>query len=167
MTRSRREARGRSGGRGRAAILLACFLAMTGGGCAVPRWPVQNTLTSPFGLRWNGILPDLHAGVDIRAAEGTPVRTMAPGRVRYAGWMDGYGNVVWVDHAGGVISVYAHLSDIDVSQGTAIGGGDLVGLSGSTGTVTGPHLHFEVWKSGRQVDPVSYIGGRPSVAATR
>ena len=146
-------------------LLLSSLLALGTAGCMVPRWPVQDMLTSPFGLRWDGILPDLHAGVDIRATEGTPVRTMAEGRVRYAGWMDGYGNVVWVDHAGGVTSVYAHLSDIEVTVGSAVGANDLVGMSGSTGLVTGPHLHFEVWKAGRQVDPVSYLGGRPSEAA--
>jgi murein DD-endopeptidase MepM/ murein hydrolase activator NlpD len=86
---------------------------------------------------------------------------MAPGSVRFAGWMEGYGNVVWVDHAGGVLSVYAHLSTIDVSAGAPLGRGEVLGLSGSTGNVTGPHLHFEVWKQGRPVDPVQFLGKRP------
>ena len=144
--------------------LAFLFLFMTFpilSGCAVPRWPLRDTMMSPFGVRWEGLLPDIHGGVDIRAAEGTPVRTMAAGRVRYAGWMNGYGNVVWIDHPGEVISVYAHLSDMDVPEGRTVASGDLVGMSGSTGTVTGPHLHFEVWKGGRQVDPVAYLGGRP------
>ncbi len=141
--------------------LLAALVTATLTGCSVPRWPIQAGMTSPFGMRWDGLLPDLHLGVDIRASEGTPVRTMASGRVRFAGWMNGYGNVVWIDHPGAVISVYAHLSDIDVLVGRSIEDGELVGVSGSTGTVTGPHLHFEVWKNGRQVDPVAYLGGRP------
>ena len=152
---------------GSAALVLVCLVALGTGGCILPRWPVEDVLTSPFGLRWNGIVPDLHGGVDIRAAEGTPVRTMAAGRVRYAGWMDGYGNVVWVDHSGGVTSVYAHLSDIDVTAGSTVRSGELLGLSGSTGLVDGPHLHFEIWKSGRRVDPVSFMGGRPPVAGSR
>ncbi len=130
-------------------------------GCTLPRWPVRDAVTSPFGVRWDGLLPNLHRGVDIRAAEGTPVRTMAPGRVRFAGWMNGYGNVVWIDHAGEVISVYAHLSDIDVSRGQGLEEDELIGVSGSTGTVSGPHLHFEIWKAGRQIDPVGYLGGPP------
>jgi murein DD-endopeptidase MepM/ murein hydrolase activator NlpD len=95
------------------------------------------------------------------AAEGTPVHAMAAGRVRYSGWMSGYGNVVWIDHAGGVISLYAHLSRIDVLEGTPVGAQEVIGVSGSTGTTTGPHLHFEIWKRGRQVDPVRYLGGGP------
>ncbi|MDE0081571.1 MAG: M23 family metallopeptidase [Gammaproteobacteria bacterium] len=174
VTGGRRRAVNRPGGPRKAdhrtgppALLLSCLVVLGTGGCMLPRWPVEDVLTSPFGLRWDGILPDLHGGVDIRAAEGTPVRTMAAGRVRYAGWMDGYGNVVWVDHSGGVTSAYAHLSDIDVTAGSAVRSGELLGLSGSTGLVDGPHLHFEVWKAGRRVDPVSFMGGRPAAAGSR
>ncbi len=118
-------------------------------------------MTSPFGVRWSGYLPAVHRGVDIRAPEGTPVRSIAPGRIRYAGWMGGYGNVVWVDHRRDVISVYAHLSEIYVTQGQTLAGREVVGLSGSTGNVTGPHLHLEIWKNGRPVDPVNFLGRRP------
>ncbi len=142
-------------------VFLTLLIMPTLAGCAVPRWPVRDMMTSPFGMRWDGRHPDVHRGVDIRAVEGTPVRTMAAGRVRFAGWMNGYGNVVWIDHPGRVISVYAHLSDIDLPVGRSVENGELVGVSGSTGTVSGPHLHFEVWKGGRQVDPVVYLGGRP------
>jgi murein DD-endopeptidase MepM/ murein hydrolase activator NlpD len=138
-------------------LALACVLT----GCMFPRVPVDSQVTSPFGIRWDGLIPRIHRGVDLRAPEGTPVRTMAAGRVRYAGWMSGYGNVVWVDHPRDVISVYAHLSQIHVATGAAIARGELVGLSGSTGDVTGPHLHFEVWKSGRPVDPIPFLGRRP------
>ena len=142
-------------------ITMAVIFGTTLAGCAIPRWPIRDSVTSPFGIRWDGVLPGVHRGVDIRAEEGTPVRTMGAGRVRFTGWMNGYGNVVWIDHAGGVLSVYAHLSNIDVAAGRPIGAGELVGASGSTGTVSGPHLHFEVWKRGRQIDPVRYLGGFP------
>jgi murein DD-endopeptidase MepM/ murein hydrolase activator NlpD len=146
--------------RGRAGV-LALALTVALGGCVLPRWPIDSTLTSPFGLRWDGVLPSVHTGVDLRADEGTPVRAMASGRVRFSGWMNGYGNVVWIDHPGGIISLYAHLLRIDVSEGTAVGTQEVIGVSGSTGTTTGPHLHFEIWKRGRQVDPVQYLGGGP------
>jgi murein DD-endopeptidase MepM/ murein hydrolase activator NlpD len=134
---------------------------LAAGGCALPRWPVESVVTSPFGVRWEGILPSIHRGVDLQASEGTPIYAMAAGRVRYTGWMNGYGNVVWLDHPGGVISLYAHLSRIDVETGGTIEREALIGLSGSTGSVSGPHLHFEVWKGDRQVDPVRYLGGPP------
>lgn len=144
--------------RGAFALLLAApFLS----GCMIASWPLERPMTSPFGVRWDGLMPGVHRGVDLQANEGTPIRAMASGRVRYAGWMDGFGNVVWITHRGDVLSVYAHLADIDVVAGAEISRGDLVGVSGSTGSVTGPHLHFEIWKNGRQIDPVQYLGGLP------
>jgi murein DD-endopeptidase MepM/ murein hydrolase activator NlpD len=129
--------------------------------CALPRWPVDGPVTSPFGLRWRGLLPDLHRGVDIAVPTGTAIRAMAPGTVRYAGTMAGYGQVVWLDHGGAVLSVYAHLSRLDVRTGEAVAGQQVVGLSGATGDATGAHLHFEVWRWGRQADPVPLLGGPP------
>jgi murein DD-endopeptidase MepM/ murein hydrolase activator NlpD len=120
-------------------------------------------MTSPFGLRWSGVLPRIHHGVDINVPEGTPVRAMASGRVRYAGWMSGFGNVIWLEHRGNTLSVYAHLSRIDVRAGDGISGQQVIGHSGSTGNVSGPHLHFEVWVSGRPVDPVPFLGRRSPV----
>jgi murein DD-endopeptidase MepM/ murein hydrolase activator NlpD len=86
---------------------------------------------------------------------------MAPGTVRFAGTQQGYGTVVWVDHGSSVLTVYAHLSELRVRAGDRLSGGDVLGLSGSTGNVTAPHLHFEVWRWGREVDPVPLLGGRP------
>jgi len=140
-------------------LLVAAAVGLAG--CALPRWPVDAPLTSPFGLRLRGIRPDLHRGVDLAVPEGTPVRTMAPGTVRFAGTQSGYGKVVWVDHGGEVLTVYAHLSELRVGAGERIGARSVVGLSGSTGRVTAPHLHFEVWRWGREVDPVPLLGGRP------
>jgi murein DD-endopeptidase MepM/ murein hydrolase activator NlpD len=140
---------------------LIAAAALIATGCAIPRWPVDAPLTSPFGLRARGIRPDLHRGVDLAVPEGTPVRTMAPGRVRFAGTQTGYGTVVWVDHGSSVLTVYAHLSELRVKTGDRLGGRDILGLSGSTGDATAPHLHFEVWRWGREVDPVPLLGGRP------
>jgi len=118
-------------------------------------------MTSAYGLRFSGVSPDLHRGVDLDVPEGTPVHAMADARVRFAGRQTGFGNVVWLDHGGGVLSVYAHLSRLDVRTGDRVTRGSVVGLSGATGDVSGPHLHFEVWRWGRPVDPVPLLGGRP------
>lgn len=145
---------------GRPAALLLLVLLV--GGCAIPRWPVEAPVTSPFGIRFRGLRPDLHRGVDLGVPTGTPVRAMAPGRVRFAGTMSGYGTVVWIDHGGSVLTVYAHLAELRVRTGDAVEGRAVVGLSGSSGDVTGPHLHFEVWRWGRQQDPVPLLGGFPA-----
>ncbi len=140
--------------------LLAMILLP--GGCALPHWPVEGPMTSPFGLRNRGtILPTTHHGVDLRAPTGTPVHAMAPGRVRFAGEMRGYGRVVWIDHRGGALSLYAHLSEILVQTGETVGGRQVIGRSGATGAASAPHLHFEVRMHGRPVDPVMVLGRRP------
>jgi murein DD-endopeptidase MepM/ murein hydrolase activator NlpD len=118
-------------------------------------------VTSDFGIRLRGLLPDLHRGIDIAVPVGTPVRAMAGGRVRFAGTMAGYGKVVWVDHGGEVLSVYAHLSRLGVRAGQALPGRDVVGWSGQSGSASGPHLHFEIWRWGRETDPVPLLGGHP------
>ena len=138
-------------------LCLAVLLA----GCSIPRWPVQGTLTSPYGIRFLGMRPDLHRGVDIQVPDGTEVLAMADGRVRFAGTMSGFGNVIWLDHPGEVISVYAHLSSILVVRGEVVEGRQRIGLSGHSGNAAGPHLHFEVWRHGREVDPVAFLGGVP------
>lgn len=141
--------------------LVVPALLLVTAGCAIPRWPVEAPVTSAWGLRFRGLRPDIHKGVDLAAPMGTEVRTMAPGRVRFAGTMAGYGQVVWVDHGGSVLSVYAHLSRILVGTGQAVGAGTVLGLSGASGDATGPHLHFEIWRWGRQQDPVALLGGFP------
>jgi len=141
-----------------AAVALGWVLAA---GCVVPQWPVEAPLSSAFGVRWSGWLPEVHRGVDLAVPTGTPVQTMAPGTVRFAGTMSGFGTVVWMDHGGEVLSVYAHLSELRVQTGQRVEKGMVLGLSGATGDVTGPHLHFEVWRWGRQADPVLLLGGPP------
>ena len=144
--------------KGRIVSLLA-LLAVAG--CAIPRWPVEGALTSAFGIRWRGLLPEVHRGVDIDVPSGTEVRAMAPGRVRFAGTQNAYGNVVRMDHGGGVETVYAHLSEVRVTAGDIVEGHAVVALSGATGDVTGPHLHFELWRWGHERDPVPLLGGPP------
>ncbi|HKJ02602.1 MAG TPA: M23 family metallopeptidase [Longimicrobiales bacterium] len=147
--------------------LLSLLLCAGATGCAIPRWPVDAPMTSAFGLRFRGLRPEVHRGVDLSVPEGTEVRAMAPGRVRFAGFQRGYGNVVWLDHGGEVITVYAHLSTLLVRTGEKVEGHAVVGLSGSTGDARGAHLHFEVWRWGREVDPVPLLGGRPGGQALR
>ncbi len=144
---------------GRIGLALVTLIALSG--CALPRWPVEGPMSSAYGVRFRGIVPGIHRGVDIAVPAGTPVRAMTGGRVRFAGEQNGYGRAVWIDHGGGVLAVYAHLSRLDVATRDAVGPGQIIGLSGSSGHATGPHLHFEVWRWGRPVDPVPLLGGRP------
>ena len=116
-------------------------------------WPVSGTLTSGFGWRWGR----MHEGIDIAAPSGTPVVASASGTVIYSGWMGGYGNLVVVDHGGGVATAYAHLSGYATSTGSSVFRGQTVGYVGSTGNSTGPHLHFEVRINGSPVDPLGYL----------
>lgn len=145
----------------RAGLVLVLGVALLAGGCALPRWPVAGTMTSPFGLRFRGWSPDLHPGVDIAAPQGTPVRSLKAGRVRFAGRQGGYGNVIYVDHGSGTTSVYAHLAEIRVARGQRVDLGEVIGTVGRTGNATGPHLHLEVWQHGRPQDPVPLLGGVP------
>ena len=118
-------------------------------------------MTAPFGVRWRDALPEVHRGVDIAVPPGTEVRAMAPGRVLFAGTMGGYGTVVWVDHGGEVMTLYAHLSRVLVKTEDGVSPRMVVGLSGASGDATAPHLHFELWRWGRERDPVPLLGGPP------
>jgi murein DD-endopeptidase MepM/ murein hydrolase activator NlpD len=116
-------------------------------------WPVSGPVVSPFGMRWGR----MHTGIDIGVGYGTPIHAAAAGRVIYAGWMDGYGNLVFVDHGGGISTGYAHQSSIAVSNGATVSQGQLIGYVGCTGHCFGPHLHFEVRVNGSPVDPLGYL----------
>jgi murein DD-endopeptidase MepM/ murein hydrolase activator NlpD len=116
-------------------------------------WPVNGPITSPFGQRWGR----LHAGVDIGAGFGTPIHAAASGTVIHAGWLGGYGNLVVVDHGGGLSTAYAHQQRIYVGVGAAVGQGQVLGEVGSTGYSFGAHLHFEVRVNGSPVDPLGYL----------
>ncbi|MEJ2185448.1 MAG: M23 family metallopeptidase [Gemmatimonadota bacterium] len=140
-------------------LVLAAALS----GCVLPYWPVHGPVTSPFGLRLRGLRPEVHRGVDVFVRSGTPVHAMAPGRVEFAGVMRGFGRVVILDHGAGLRSLYAHLSEVQVQTGDEVHGHAVIGLSGSSGDATGPHLHFEVWRYGQPVDPVPLLGGFPDL----
>lgn len=112
-------------------------------------------VTSGFAMRFHPILQTWrqHQGVDYGAPTGTPVRTVGDGVVEFAGWQNGFGNVIHVRHSGDRTTVYAHLSRIDVKKGQRIEQGQKIGAVGATGWATGPHLHFEFRVGGRQQDP--------------
>lgn len=125
-------------------------------------WPVMGRLESGVGGRRNpfgGRGYEYHEGQDIDALYGTPVQAAATGRVIIAGRQRGYGNVVYVDHGSGLSTRYGHLSEIDVSVGQTVTRGQTIGLVGSTGRSTGPHLHYEVRINNQPVDPRQYLPG--------
>ncbi len=121
--------------------------------------PVPGRITSPFGYRIHPILGTrrLHTGVDMGSGYGTPIKAAASGRVILAAYYGGYGNAIIIDHGGGVSTLYAHQSRLGVSKGARVDAGQTIGYVGSTGLSTGPHLHFEVRKNGRPVNPLDYI----------
>ncbi len=98
-----------------------------------------------------------HPGIDIATPTGTPVRAASNGVVSFAGWYYGYGNYVCVTRDAGFRTCYGHLSYIYVHRGYKVNGGQTLGMSGSTGNSTGPHLHFEVYRYGRAVNPLPYL----------
>jgi murein DD-endopeptidase MepM/ murein hydrolase activator NlpD len=116
-------------------------------------WPVHGVLTSGFGYRWGR----MHEGIDLAVSSGTPVVAAASGTVIVAGWMGGYGNLVVVDHGGGVSTAYGHNTMVTVGVGQHVAQGQLISYSGSTGHSTGPHVHFEVRINGSPVDPMGYL----------
>lgn len=122
--------------------------------------PVGGDQTSAYGLRrfFNGEARRPHSGVDLRAAEGAPVRAFAAGRVVLAEEHYFSGNVVYIDHGQGLVSMYCHLSKIEAQVGRFVSKGEVIGLAGSTGRVTGPHLHFGVGILGQMVDPLALFG---------
>lgn len=114
-------------------------------------------ITSGFSMRFHPILKKwkAHLGVDYGAPIGTPVRCVGNGIVTFAGWQTGFGNVVYVQHPGDRMTVYGHLSRINVRKGQRVEQGQNIALTGATGWATGPHLHFEFRIHGRQVDPLT------------
>jgi len=115
--------------------------------------PVNGTFTSPFGYRWGR----LHAGVDIAAAEGTPIYAADSGNVVIASWTGGYGNYTCVQHTSSMTTCYAHQSRYGTSVGANVKRGQLIGYVGNTGHSFGAHLHFEVRINGNPTDPTGYL----------
>lgn len=118
--------------------------------------PIPNTTSSGFGWRDDPIRHDerFHTGTDFRADPGTPVLAAGDGIVVFAGRQGGYGNIIYVDHGGGVVTRYAHLQKIQAAKGDIVAAGRQIGAVGRTGRATGYHLHFEIRLDGRAVDPV-------------
>jgi len=120
--------------------------------------PVEGRIVSGFGYRTHPIfrVRKMHTGIDIASPSGTPIHAAAGGSVVWAGRWGGYGNCVIVDHGGGLATLYAHCSRLAVGEGQTVKQGQTVGYVGSTGLATGPHLHFEVRRNGRPVDPAGF-----------
>lgn len=123
------------------------------------RKPVRGRDTGRFGLKRfiNNQPRNPHSGMDIAAAKGTPIVVTAPGRVLHTDDFFFSGNVVYVDHGSGVISLYAHLDKIGVRVGQWLDTGSIVGTVGSTGRATGPHLHWSVYLNGEAVNPALFL----------
>lgn len=116
-------------------------------------------VSSKFGFRRDPFTgrKRMHKGIDFAGRMGTPVNTVAGGIVQFVGRKGGYGNVVEIDHSEGVVSRYAHLSSIDVKLDQVVKKGERIAKVGSTGRSTGPHLHLEVLKNGKQQNPAHYF----------
>ena len=116
-------------------------------------WPLAGTLTSPFGQRWGR----LHAGLDIAAPAGTPIRAADSGTVVLAGWQGGYGLYTCVRHTASLSTCYAHQSRLGTKSGASVRKGQVIGYVGNTGHSFGDHLHFETWVRGQPVDPMGFL----------
>ncbi len=167
---------------------MPCYVARKSGGagldeyaCYTPRGlrgggadfvtPVKGgTLSSPFGPRFHPILKEvrLHGGVDWAAPTGTPIVAARDGKFAFVGNGGGYGNVIYIDHAEGLQSRYAHMDRFDTAavEGRPVRAGDVIGYVGTTGRSTGPHLHFEFRLNGAPVDPFSLGGGGGTLVAS-
>jgi TP901 family phage tail tape measure protein len=147
---------------------LGINMAQYSGGSVGGGWqrPAGGSVTSEYGMRVNPVtgVYRLHAGTDIGAGMGAPIYAARAGRVVSAGMTSGYGNYTIIDHGNGIRTAYAHQSKLLVSPGQMVNGGQKIGLVGSTGNSTGPHLHFEYMKNGerlnpRQIMPSLNVGG--------
>ena len=122
-------------------------------------WPVDGPVSSGFGTRVHPMTGTarMHAGLDLAVPAGTPVRAAAAGQVVHDGAMGGYGLTVDIAHSGGTVTRYAHQSRVLVAAGQSVAAGQVIGLAGSTGASTGPHLHFEVRTPAGAIDPMAWL----------
>jgi len=120
-------------------------------------WPVSARITSGFGMRRHPILgfARMHKGMDFGAGWGSPIVASADGVIARAGWAGGYGRQVRIDHGSGIVTSYSHMSRMLVSPGSAVRQGQVIGYVGSSGLSTGPHLHYETYRNGVAVNPLS------------
>lgn len=115
--------------------------------------PAQGVLTSEYGERWGRS----HNGIDIGGEDGSHIFAADGGTISFAGWVDGYGNYLTINHGNGFETAYAHCSQLLVEQGEAVSQGQVIAYMGNTGNSTGPHLHFEVKREGVFQDPLDYV----------
>jgi murein DD-endopeptidase MepM/ murein hydrolase activator NlpD len=130
---------------------------------ATPRAiPVDGSISSHFGTREDPLSAEdkFHAGVDIRASSGSPIRATADGIVSFSGWSGKNGNLVALEHGFGFKTLYAHNRVNIVKIGQRVKRGDVIGNVGTTGNATGSHIHYEIWKDGKPVNPGKFIKGR-------
>ncbi len=163
---------GRSGGQFYDAAQIASGSAGETGGGAMQGGslsaPVNGHITSGYGMRFHPILgyARMHAGIDFGAAWGSPIHAVRDGIVSFAGHHGGHGNYIRLEHGGGMGTDYGHMSGFAVSPGSRVRAGQIIGYVGSTGLSTGPHLHFEVYRNGQTVNPLSVnFASLPAFAA--
>jgi murein DD-endopeptidase MepM/ murein hydrolase activator NlpD len=149
----------RRAARRRAAMLAGETLPPEEGAPGTLLWPVSGPITSPFGMRMHPVYgrPIVHQGIDIAANQGTTIAAAAAGRVIVASYQGDCGNMIAIDHHGGLSSMYCHLSQIFVGVGQDVERGQAIGAVGMTGDATGPHLHFQVMQDGHPVDPMGFL----------
>ena len=131
-------------------------IASTVNGVYLAQNPVEGNITSRYGSR-EKIRDHTHQGLDIAAKTGTQIKAVAKGKVTYSSELGGYGKLIKINHGNGVETYYGHCSKIYVKVGEEVEAGDVIGLVGSTGNSTGPHLHLEVRLNGNIVDPMNYL----------
>jgi murein DD-endopeptidase MepM/ murein hydrolase activator NlpD len=124
--------------------------------------PVQGNISSSYGNRQNPMngRDDFHTGLDISTSSGDNVKATADGIVSFSGWSGGSGNLVVLEHGYGFSTCYAHNSSNTVKVGQKVKRGDTIAHVGSTGSSTGPHVHYEIWKDRKPIDPITYVKGR-------
>lgn len=137
--------------RSRTGPVMADASLLRSGGAFI--WPARGTLTSRFGWRYRRH----HEGIDLAAPRGTPIYAARDGVVEFSGWRGGYGRAVFVNHGGGIVTVYGHASKLLVDAGQRVKKGQLIAKVGCTGVCTGSHLHFEVRVGGRATNPLPYL----------
>lgn len=125
-------------------------------------WPVAGTLSSRYGYRNHPVYraTRFHTGMDISVPPGSEVKATAGGVVSFSGWTENSGIVVVVEHGQGFSTAYAHNGKSMVRVGQRIERDEVIALSGSTGVSTGPHVHYEIWKNGRHIDPAGFLARR-------
>ena len=131
----------------------------SGQGTGVFMWPISGSITSDYGWRTHPIFGTsrFHSGLDIGADYGDSVVAADSGTVIYSDWQGGYGKTVMIDHGGGLVTLYAHNSELAVYVGQNVSKGQLIAYAGSTGYSTGPHVHFEVRVNGSTTNPLDYL----------